>query len=233
MSACTTQATDQPSQAWSARSGQVWIDGLIRVRSHGQSCQFVIGDVVIIERPVHRDDRNPRSCPHREHPGAASRRASSSSCWAVDDDEDMAERHRPAGVVERDRPRPPIAAIDMGHPVRLTVIVDDVARPKTIGVDRGHRAVCVAIRRDAHPDTVTRPKPHRAPQRHAFMTRSWTWRQGDVIGESPCSASAGRIATDWIASRDAPERRHRTTNAGAGHRAPNGMSVSMCGRVAT
>ena len=143
----------------------------------------------------------------------ASRRASLSSCWAVDNDEDMAERHRPAGVVERDRPRPPAAAIDVGYPVRLTVIVDNVARLNTIGVDRGHR-VCVALRSDTRiPGASTRPEPHRAPPRRVFHDTIMDLAPRECIGESPCSACAGRIPTAWIPIRDVPERRHRTTNA--------------------
>ena len=45
----------------------------------------------------------------------------------VDEHEVVAQRHRPAGIVERDRPRPSRVSIDVSHVVRLSVIVDDVA----------------------------------------------------------------------------------------------------------
>jgi hypothetical protein len=60
---------------------------------------------------------------------------------AVDGYEVVAERHCPAGVVERDRPCPTVAAIDVRHPVRMPVVVDDVAGLKIVGVNRGHRVL--------------------------------------------------------------------------------------------
>jgi hypothetical protein len=60
----------------------------------------------------------------------------------LDDDEVGAERYRPAGVIKRDRPRPAVVTIDVGHPVQVSVVVDDVAFLKVKGPDRcgWHRA---------------------------------------------------------------------------------------------
>ena len=66
------------------------------------------------------------------------RRGGGSGC-AVDGNEVMAKCHRPAGIVKRDRPRPSVTVIDVRHMVRMPVVVNDVARLKIVGVDRGHR----------------------------------------------------------------------------------------------
>jgi hypothetical protein len=45
----------------------------------------------------------------------------------VDDDEVGADRDRPSGIIKRDRPRPAVVTIDVGHPVQVSVVIDDVA----------------------------------------------------------------------------------------------------------
>ena len=89
---------------------------------------------------------------------------------AVDGNKVVAERHRPAGVVERDRPCPPVTAINVSHPVRMPLIVDDVARLEIVGVDRGHRALpsnrwrptrCIS-------SAITPQEPERSGQIHGI-----------------------------------------------------------------
>jgi hypothetical protein len=48
-------------------------------------------------------------------------------CGTVDDDEVGADRDRPSGIIKRDRPRPAVVTIDVGHPVQVSVVIDDVA----------------------------------------------------------------------------------------------------------
>jgi hypothetical protein len=49
-----------------------------------------------------------------------------------------AEGDGPPGVVRRDRPRGSVASINPADNVALSVILDDVARAKLVGVDLGH-----------------------------------------------------------------------------------------------
>ena len=63
-------------------------------------------------------------------------------CGTLDDDEVGADRDRPAGIIKRDRPRPAVVTIDVGQPVQVSLVVDDVAFLKVKGPDRcgEHRA---------------------------------------------------------------------------------------------
>lgn len=61
----------------------------------------------------------------------------------MDGDVVVANGHRPAGVVEGDRPCPPIALVDVGDLVRVSAVVDDdVTRSYLVGRDLGHHPRC-------------------------------------------------------------------------------------------
>jgi len=49
-----------------------------------------------------------------------------------------AEGDGPAGAVGRERPRGPVASINPADNVALSVVLDDVAQAKLVGVDLGH-----------------------------------------------------------------------------------------------
>ena len=49
-----------------------------------------------------------------------------------------AEGDGPPGAVRRDRPRGSVASINPADSVALSVVVDDVAGAKLVGVDLGH-----------------------------------------------------------------------------------------------
>ena len=215
-SARTIQATDQPSQAWSARSGQRldrWADG---VRSHGQSCHFEIGDVVlIIERPVHRDDRTPahsligrhagagkptrvslkllgggRRRGHGRAPSPSRRRRTRSATPTL-----RGDRHGSPGAAHRDR--------------RQCRQAEDHRRRSW-----SSRRLCRHQARHAHPGHQQPSRVSSRPAETRVHDTIMDLAPGGCIGENPCRACAGRIATALIASRDVHERRHRTTNAG-------------------